>query len=793
MSLFLAALFASTALPVSIGAHYTDALAGLAVYRSAKQSVLLNIGWTGADGKVHKGYKALVEGTVHFCEAAPDDSYHRIWWNVGRSHVTYEWGLSGRQSALGRLTSTGPVELHLSLGPAWPGIKPQLLSNPNRVDIKSGDMIVSFNADGSVEPSGEGGDAWSERYLIDAGKPLQFSIGVGSLPGPSRSGKVLEDAAQAYKKGRLWAEGDWGDFLSPLEDQLGNSKIFSADTGRLAHIVSRNWCLPDGQVLFCWDSFFNGLMASLEDPSTAKKTVRAIIAESPPAGFVPNYGGRGWGVSSDRSQPCVGAYCVWKINQRETDPAFLREVYPKLLKWHRWWFQHRDGNHDGLLEWGSETGDLQNAKYESGLDDSPMFDDGKMNGATMDMDATDLNGLWAMDAEYLAKIAEKIGLKGDAAELNSERQTMAQRMNRRLWNEAVGAYCYRYWTPKHETDTLSPTAVFSAEGQPGFLGEYFQGRELKGEPQIRHDTGIDFNWAKGPMDGFGPNNYSIRWTADFTTPKTGLYEFEATTDDGCRVWLDDKRIIDAWTIHGATSYDAIPIRLKAGEKHKFRMEYFQAEGGASASLSVRRIVEEKPGIVFSPRLSPLNFYPLIAGNPSHVQSRRALDLFFRTDRFGGAFVCPTISRNDQAFPAQGYWRGTIWGPTSYLTYQGLRRFATQQELIDYAEKSVRLFMKNWINDGTCHENFNAMTGWGRSDPHYTWGALLCLVGLEQLCDTDVEGRVVLNGVSGRHVKIHNLRIGGKLYEVLIEPRKATLRRNGKVVGVARGKIASVRI
>ena len=81
--------------------------------------------------------------------------------------------------------------------------------------------------------------------------PLLFSICAGNLPDPKTAGQILDAARKRYRETRLWAEGDWGDFLSPLEDQLGNSKIYSAETGRLAHIVSRNWCLPDGQVLFC--------------------------------------------------------------------------------------------------------------------------------------------------------------------------------------------------------------------------------------------------------------------------------------------------------------------------------------------------------------------------------------------------------------------------------------------------------------------------------------------------------------------------------------------------------------
>ncbi|MDR3690959.1 MAG: PA14 domain-containing protein [Fimbriimonas sp.] len=778
---------------VQIGAHYTDGLAGLTVYRSAKESVLLNIGWVGADGKERQGYNALSDAKLRFWEAAPDDSYHRISWEVGSATVTYEWGRVGKDSAEGRISANGAVEIGMSIGPAWPGSKPTEISNPHRIIEKAGGLVVSFDATGRAMPSGLQKPGWSERFLVGPAYPIRFAIGSGVLPDFTHADKVLAQARTRYRATRLWAEGDWGDFLAPIENQLGNSKVYSIETGRLAHIVSRRWCLPDGQVLFCWDSFFNGLLSCLEDPSGAKQTVRAVLNGVTPKGFVPNFSGRGWGTSFDRSQPCVGAMCAWKIYQHDPDRAFLKDVYPKLLRWHKWWFPTRDGNHDGLLEWGSATGDLQNAKFESGLDDSPMFDDGTMAGPNMTLDSTDLSSLWAMDADYLARIADAIGRHDDARVLRRDKETMTRRIDEKLWNAATGTYAYRYWAPQRPMETIDPEATLTANGLPGLQAEYFQGRELKGDARTRQDAKVDFNWQNGPIEGIGNLNFSARWTGEFTAPHRDAYIFRVTSDDGARLWVDDRLAVDAWTVHAATTYETKPMTFDAGSRHKIRLEYFQAEGGAEIHLVIRRILLDAPGEVFSKRLSPLNFYPLIADAASKARGRQTLDVFFRPDKFGGPQVCPTISRDDPAFPAQGYWRGTVWGPTSYLTFLGVRKYATDAESIGYAEKSVRLFMQNWIAEGTCRENFNIQTFKSGSDPHYTWGALMCMLGLEELCDFDADGRLCLNGDSGRHIHIHNLRLGGRLYDVTIEPHRATLRSNGKTVAVARGKVARIRL
>lgn len=42
-----------------------------------------------------------------------------------------------------------------------------------------------------------------------------------------------------------------------------------------------------------------------------------------------------------------------------------------------------------------------------------------------------------------------------------------------------------------------------------------------------------------------------------------------------------------------------------------------------------------------------------------------------------------------------------------------------------AERSVRIFMRNWTERGTCNENYKSSDGSGDDIPHYTWGALLC--------------------------------------------------------------------
>jgi glycogen debranching enzyme len=92
-----------------------------------------------------------------------------------------------------------------------------------------------------------------------------------------------------------------------------------------------------------------------------------------------------------------------------------------------------------------------------------------------------------------------------------------------------------------------------------------------------------------------------------------------------------------------------------------------------------------------------------------------------------------IARNDSAYKDQSYWRGRIWAPANFLAYLALRRCNKREPCKILAEKSLNLLMKEWIEKGHVHENYNGDTGEGcdvrTSDKFYYWGGLLSYIAL----------------------------------------------------------------
>ncbi len=238
--------------------------------------------------------------------------------------------------------------------------------------------------------------------------------------------------------------------------------------------VSRDWCVDENNfgdyVLFPWDTFFCALLAARRDEELAYANVRAVLGEMTERGMLPNVGG-GAGQTKDRSQPPVGGYCVWKLYEQFGNDAFLAEVYPQLARWHAFWMKYRDGNGDGLLEWGSDPipapvdwwkpHTQQAAKWESGLDNSPMYEDIPFNEEANTLELADigLTCLYAADAEALAKMADALGKPDEAGRYREEYEALKVRINDLMWDEERGLYVNRHWDGRF-ANRYSPTSFY---------------------------------------------------------------------------------------------------------------------------------------------------------------------------------------------------------------------------------------------------------------------------------------------------------------------------------------------
>lgn len=117
-----------------------------------------------------------------------------------------------------------------------------------------------------------------------------------------------------------------------------------------------------------------------------------------------------------------------------------------------------------------------------------------------------------------------------------------------------------------------------------WTGLYYNNVGFGGTPAlVRQDAAINFDWGAGsPAPAINSNSFSVLWTTSAYF-NGGTYRFYATSDDGVRVYVDDKLVLDGWGVHPAQGYFG-DVALGAGY-HTVRVEYFEAEGMASIKVN----------------------------------------------------------------------------------------------------------------------------------------------------------------------------------------------------------------
>ncbi|MNC13715.1 Protective antigen precursor [compost metagenome] len=150
-----------------------------------------------------------------------------------------------------------------------------------------------------------------------------------------------------------------------------------------------------------------------------------------------------------------------------------------------------------------------------------------------------------------------------------------------------GATAILQWSSASQAKQIVPQSQLylpvEAQGV-GLKGEYYDNLDLSGLKLARTDANINFNWGVGsPNSTIGEDRFSARWTGTIKPKYTQTYTFYMVADDGVRLWVDGRLLIDQWVLQ-ATELTSQPINLTAGQNYEIRLEYFENDGGATAIL-----------------------------------------------------------------------------------------------------------------------------------------------------------------------------------------------------------------
>ncbi|MEN8226739.1 MAG: glycoside hydrolase family 3 C-terminal domain-containing protein [Bacteroidota bacterium] len=132
-----------------------------------------------------------------------------------------------------------------------------------------------------------------------------------------------------------------------------------------------------------------------------------------------------------------------------------------------------------------------------------------------------------------------------------------------------------------------PQYYMTNEGAPGIRAQFFNNKEQEGEPvHTRIDQDINFNWeSASPVPGVvRPDKWSARWTGKLRSPGEGWYEIGLKADNGIRMYIDGKKILDAWIDGSPGKFKIARYKFEAGRDYDIQVDFYENIGTCRCKL-----------------------------------------------------------------------------------------------------------------------------------------------------------------------------------------------------------------
>lgn len=262
---------------------------------------------------------------------------------------------------------------------------------------------------------------------------------------------VIEAAAQRWHA--------WFAAAPPVAARFRSQYYFAWLAMRIGLISSRFYTTREAMTpskihyvgVWQWDAFFHALAYRHVEPRLAQDQLRIVLDHQRADGMIPDaihdegvVTHLSFPVEADVTKPPLLAWAAWKLYETHGDREFLDEIYEPVVRWNRWWFEHNDTDSDGLPEYQHP--------FSSGLDNSPLWDDG------MPVTSPDLITYLVLQEEALSKMAGVIGLHADATLWARRADQLAQRLIDRLWDDAAGLFWAHHRGAR--VDVVTPFNLF---------------------------------------------------------------------------------------------------------------------------------------------------------------------------------------------------------------------------------------------------------------------------------------------------------------------------------------------
>ena len=200
-----------------------------------------------------------------------------------------------------------------------------------------------------------------------------------------------------------------------------------------------------------WDNYFHALAFRYTDATLARDQIEFMLDHQLPDGMIPDaiYDEGAIThlevpVAAAVTKPPIIAWVAMHVYDQTGDEQLLRDIYDPLVRWNSWWFGMNDDDSDGIVQYSHP--------FSSGLDDSPLWDEG------VPVEAVDLNTYLCIQMQALSRMARILGRPSDSAMWQRKAAALAERMTQHFYDARAGLF----WSQKDHRPirVLTPFSLY---------------------------------------------------------------------------------------------------------------------------------------------------------------------------------------------------------------------------------------------------------------------------------------------------------------------------------------------
>ncbi|MEN7547982.1 trehalase family glycosidase [Rapidithrix thailandica] len=361
-----------------------------------------------------------------------------------------------------------------------------------QIHFKDQDLIAAVHTPTLVEVSVQNQnpsyDLTSETRLLAPQESADFfvaQITAFNQEEYNREKITLEEVWQQPNKSFEANEQRWNQYTQSLLNQVNTTDSSQQQLAvKALNTLMNNWRSPAGELLhdglfpsyayrgfhgfWAWDSWKHAAALSLFAPDLAKNQMRSMFDYQNAAGMIPDCIFRDTLIEKHNwrdTKPPLSAWAVWKIYEQDQDTSFIKEMFPKLIKYHQWWYQDRDHNQNQIAEYGSTDGTRIAAAWESGMDNAVRFDQAEMlknhdTAWSLNQESVDLNAFLSAEKNYLIAMAGLLRENTIREQLQKENQELIKVLQKEFYDSASGYFYDR---------TLTSQALIKVQGPEAWI------------------------------------------------------------------------------------------------------------------------------------------------------------------------------------------------------------------------------------------------------------------------------------------------------------------------------------